>query len=161
MRRIVNAVDGESDTNYAMASERFVEFQDNLNLLVNHIKEFKQKMAEAADRATMIAEDFGRLSQGLDATAEPWAATASKQAFTLKSMLEDSVETMKVYLGAELQERVMDRMEEQTKTYPEAKKSMKQVRVWRVTTCGVAHTHRREARACYLRCACLVRSGTT
>lgn len=68
-----------------------------LGMVLHHTTMFRKSLEESLQQAVELADDFGRVSSGQAAgrAPEPWASKAGKEAFFLKGMLEESVESLR------------------------------------------------------------------
>eukprot|EP00903_Cladosiphon_okamuranus_P006178 g6075.t1 len=109
----------DEDQNYVAASERFLEFQTQLGMVLHHTEQFRKTLEESLQQAVELADDFGRIAagNGLGRTMEPWAQKASGQAFFLKGMLEESVVSLRQHLIDDLEDKVVRSLREEVANF--------------------------------------------
>ncbi|CAB1097571.1 unnamed protein product [Ectocarpus sp. CCAP 1310/34] len=112
-------LDADEDQNYVSASERFLEFQTQLGMVLHHTQLFRKTLEESLQHAVELADDFGRVAAGNGGgrTMEPWAHKAGGQAFFLKAMLEESAVSLRQHLCDELEEKVVRSLREEVANF--------------------------------------------
>ncbi|CAM9356855.1 unnamed protein product [Pylaiella littoralis] len=112
-------LDADEDQNYVAASERFLEFQAQLGMVLHHTETFRKSLEESLQQALELADDFGRVAAGNGGgrTVEPWAHKAGGQAFFLKGMLEESVVSLRQHLHDDLEEKAVRSLREEVASF--------------------------------------------
>ncbi|CAM9280404.1 unnamed protein product [Ectocarpus sp. 6 AP-2014] len=112
-------LDADEDQNYVSASERFLEFQTQLGMVLHHTQLFRKTLEESLQHAVELADDFGRVAAGNGGgrTMEPWAQKAGGQAFFLKAMLEESAVSLRQHLCDELEDKVVRSLREEVANF--------------------------------------------
>lgn len=103
----------DDDQSYQQASERFLEFQAQMQSIISHSESLRSRLMDTITTSAELAEDFARVSRsgpgsvsGAAGVAD-WTGLANKQAALLKSMLEEGNDAAKRYLGEELDQRLL------------------------------------------------------